>query len=288
MVSHKLRPNMAVLDSEITEIRLLLEQHSGVLLEDPSEMLAGSIAEHLRAREIPSAAELLSALRASKEERENLLERLLDGSTGFFRSPSAFEVFQKRVVPEFRQRKQYDRSRTLRIWSAGCSTGEEVYSIAISVCEAMADGGGGWTIHIVGSDIRRSALQVAERGLYQRRALDQVPVHLVAQYFTRISDHFLVKPRLRNLVKFAPMDLAQPVYLGHFDCIFCMDVLPHFSAAQRSATLERLRMYLEPGGYLFVGENEKLPAGNVGLTSHAYLACTYYQRPLAKAARAGK
>jgi chemotaxis methyl-accepting protein methylase len=235
-----------------------------------------------------SAAELISALRSSKDEREALLEKLLDGSTGFFHYPAAFETLEKRAIPEIRQRKANNSSRTIRIWSVGCSTGEEVYSIAISVCEALKENSGGWTIHIVGSDIRKDALQVAERGLYEERVLEHVPTHLVAQYFARIGDHFLVKPRLRNLVKFAPMDLAQPTFLGHFDCIFCMDVLPHFSMAQRMAALQRLRMYLEPGGFLVLGENEKLPATEVSFTPHSDLACTYYQRPLAAAAKSGK
>jgi chemotaxis methyl-accepting protein methylase len=287
MAFRKLSTSVPVLDCEITEIRLLLEQHCGVLLENPSEVLAGSIAEHLQSREMPAAADLISALRSSKDEREALLERLLDGSTGFFGCPPAFEALQKTVVPEIRQSKAFVPSRSLRIWSAGCSSGEEVYSIAISVCEAMSKGGG-WTIHIVGSDIRKNALQIAERGLYQQRALEHVPRHLVAQYFTRIGDHYLIKPRLRNLVKFAPMDLAQPAYLGHFDCIFCLDVLSHLSSAQRSASLERLRMYLEPGGYLFLGEHEKLPATEQSFTKQTHLTYTYYQRPRAAAARSGR
>jgi chemotaxis methyl-accepting protein methylase len=288
MASTKFNASMAVLDCEVTEIRLLLEQHNGVLLQDPAEVLAGSIAEHLQSREMPSAAELISALRSSRDEREALLERLVDGITGFFRCPPAFEALQNDVIPEINRRKNFAPARSLRIWSAGCSSGEEVYSIAIAVCEALAGASGGWTIHIVGSDIRRNALQFAERGLYHQRTLQGVPGRLVTQYFTRIGDHYLVKPRLRNLVKFAPMNLAQPSYLGHFDCIFCMDVLPHFSAAQRAASLERLRMYLEPGGYLFLGENENLPASEPTLTKQRHLAYTYYQRPLAAVAKAGK
>ena len=288
MVVRNTTASVAVLDCEITEIRLLLEQHSGVLLENPSEVLAGSIADHLQSRQMTSAGDLISALRSFQDEREALLERLLDGSTGFFRWPTAFEALEKRVIPEIKQRKAHEPSRSLRIWSAGCSTGEEVYSIAISVCEAMKEGSGGWTIHIVGSDVRKDALQVAERGLYEQRTLEQLPPHLVAPYFARVGDHFLVKPRLRNLVKFAPMDLAQPAFLGHFDCIFCMDVLSHFSMAQRMAALQRLRMYLEPGGFLFLGQNEKLPAAEVSFTPHSYLTCASYQRPLAAAAKLGK
>ena len=285
---HQLTASMAVLDCEISEIRLLLERHAGVLLDKPAEVLTADIAEYLESRHLSSAAELIGALRNFSGERDALLERLLPGDTAFFRYPGALEALQKRVLPELKPRKKNDDPRSLRIWSAGCSTGEEAYSIAIAVCEALNGQGGGWNVHIVASDIRQEALASAERGLYPRRALENVPRHLITGYFSRVGDHFLVKPRLLNLVTFTPMNLVQASFLGRFDCIFCMDVLPHFSSSRRAALLQRLYLYLEPGGCLFLGQNEKLPASDVSFSSQSYLACTYYQRPLAAAARAGK
>jgi chemotaxis methyl-accepting protein methylase len=285
---HKLTASMTVLDCEISEIRLLLERHAGVLLNKSSEVLSDCIAGYLESRHMNSAADLIGALRKSSPECDALLERLLPGDTTFFRYPAAFEALQRRILPEVKQRKQADNPRSLRIWSAGCSTGEEAYSIAVAVCEALNGEGGGWNIHIVASDIRQQALESAERGLYPQRALDNVPRHLITTYFSRVGNHFLVKPRLLNLVTFTPMNLAQASFIGRFDCIFCMDVLPHFSMNQRSALLQRLHLYLEPGGYLLVGQNEKLPAADVSFSPQSYLACTYYQRPFAAAAKAGR
>jgi chemotaxis methyl-accepting protein methylase len=212
----------------------------------------------------------------------------LPGDTAFFRYPGALETLEKRILPELKRRKKEDNPRSLRIWSAGCSTGEEAFSIAIAVCEALNGEGGGWNIHIVASDIRQEALASAERGLYPQRALENVPRHLITTYFSRIGDHFLVKPRLLNLVTFTPMNLAQASFIGRFDCIFCMNVMPHFSLSQRTALLQRLHLYLEPGGYLFLGQNEKLPAADVNFSAQSYLSCTYYQRPIAAAAKSGK
>src|SRR5919109_4795360 len=285
---HKLPANMAVLDCGISEIRLLLERHAGVLLDKSTEVLTADIAEYLESRNMTSAAQLLGALRNSSGERDALLECLLPGDTAFFRHPGALEALQKRVLPELEQRKNNESPRALRIWSAGCSTGEEAYSIAIAVCEALKGEGGGWNVHIVASDIRQEALASAERGLYPRRSLENMPRHLIKTYFSRVGDHFLVKPRLLNLVTFTPMNLAQASFIGRFDCIFCMDVLPHFSLNQRIALLQRLHLYLEPGGCLFLGQNEKLPASDVSFSSQSYLSCTYYQRPLAAAARSGR
>ena len=285
---YKLTAGMRVLDCEISAIRLLLERHAGVLLDKPAEVLTADIAEYLESRNMNSAADLIGVLRNFSGERDALLERLLPGDTAFFRYPGALETLERRVLPELKQRKNKETPRSLRIWSAGCSTGEEAYSIAISVCEALNGEGGGWNIHIVASDIRQEALASAERGLYPRRALENVPRHLITRYFSRVGDHFLVKPRLLNLVTFTPMNLAQASFLGRFDCIFCMDVLPHFSLSQRMSLLQHLHLYLEPGGCLFLGQNEKMPAADVNFSTQSYLSCTYYQRPLAAAAKSGK
>ena len=285
---HRLLTSVTVLDCEITEIRLLMERHAGVLLEKSSESLAEVITRSLEKHELSSASELIGLLGQSPAECDALLEDLLPGDTGFLRCPAAFDALGRTVVPELLARKQVEGGNSLRMWSAGCSTGEEVYSVAMTVCEALQGSRCGCNIHIVGTDIRRSALATAERGLYHQRAVHSLPKHLVGGYFSRVGDHFLVKPRLRNLVTFTPMNLANPSFIGRFDCIFCLDVLPHFSASRRAALLQRLYMYLEPGGYLFLGDDEKLPAADVTFTAQTHLGFTCYRRPFANAAKNGR
>ena len=98
----------------------------------------------------------------------------------------------------------------------------------------------------------------------------------------------LVKPRLRSLVTFNTMNLIRPVYIGRFDCIFCMDVLPHLSRAQRTALLERLHLYLEPGGYLFLSQTEKLSAPNLNFRPESFDGYTFHRKPLAASAAYGR
>ncbi len=285
---HRLASSVAVLDCDISEIRLLMERHAGVLLERSSESLAEVIIEYLDSQHISSAGDLVGGLRQSSADCAAFLEYLLPAQTGFFRVPAAFEALTRHVVPELRSRALPESTASLRIWSAGCSTGEETYSIAMAVCEALHAGAEPCNIHIVGSDIRLSALQTAERALYPHDTLQAIPKHLVGTYFSRVGDHFLLKPRLRSLVTFTPMNLANPTFIGRFDCIFCMDVLPHFSASQRSILLQRLHMYLEPGGYLFLGEHEKIAAADLSFLPQSHLGYTYYQRPFAAAAKLGR
>jgi chemotaxis protein methyltransferase CheR len=276
-----------VLDCDVSEVRLLLERHAGVLLEQSSDFLRESIAAYATSVQMTAGADLIAALRSSSAHCDGLLQILLADHSTFFRYPELFDALENRVLPQTEERKSADNPRSLRILSAGCSTGEEPYSIALSLCEALKGSSASWNIHIIGSDIRRGALAAAERGLYTEAALKAVPRHWLSTYFARVGDHFLVKPRVRNLVTFTPMNLAQANFIGRFDCIFFVDVLSQFYAGQRSTLLQRLQMFLEPGGYLFVGQDEKVGPES-GFQRESHLGCTYYQRPIAVAARSGR
>ena len=279
----KISARVTVLEAELSEIRLLLERQTGVLVDTPSDKLCDAVAAYAEKRRLSSTQEMLEVLRSSEEDSDSLAEELLDGETGFFRYPEAFEFLAQVALPEMQSRKPGENPMSLRIWSAGCSTGEEAYSIAITACEAL-HGGGSWNIHVVGSDVRRAALETAERGLYPQSELEHLPRALVQKYFAKVGEHFLAKPRIRNLVTFAPTNLARPHYIGRFDCIFCMKVLSQFSASQRAALVHRLHLYLQPGGYLFLGQGEKLPVTDANFQVQTTPDYTVYRKPMAAAA----
>jgi len=396
---HRLMAGVTILEHELSELRLLVERQTGILLDCPNSALAAHVAEYLERHELESPAALLDRLRASDRD-PSVLPAFLDGvlnvNTGFFRHPGAMNALARQVIPQLYARKVDDGPSTLRIWSAGCSSGEETYSIAMALCEALPGGNGNgsgngsssnngsnsgsnngngskdareknssgknggiaessalgsgqgtrdWSIHIVGSDLLPSAIEVAERGLYPQSALTGLPPAAIRACFSRIGSpngssngsangssetpqngaangssnnstptsastvagngsnngsnnrspngstngaHLLVKPRLRSLVTFNTMNLTKPVYIGRFDCIFCMDVLPHLSRAQRTALMERLHLYLEPGGYLFLSQTEKLQAPNQNFRSETFDGYTFHRKPLAASAAYGR
>ena len=351
---HKLMVGGTILEHELSELRLLVERQTGVLLDCPNSALAAHIADYLEAQELESPAALLDRLRACDQDPATVphfLEGLLNANTGFFRHPGALNALSKQVLPQIYARKSGESPSTLRIWSAGCGTGEETYSIAMAICESLpgasstsngcngsgngkrekngATRNGGvaeapapaqlskdWSIHIVGTDLLPSAIEVAERGLYPQSALAGLPPASIRACFSRIGaangngsvngsqngssnessngsastagSHLLVKPRLRSLVTFNTMNLTRPVYIGRFDCIFCMDVLPHLSRTQRGALVERLHLYLEPGGYLFLSQTEKLHAPNLNFRSETFDGYTFHRKPLAASAAYGR
>src|SRR4051812_19304663 len=202
---------------------------------------------------------------SSNAEYESLLEGLLTQETSFFRYPDVYQAFERRVLPELHGKKFWNNPRRLRIWSAGCSTGEEPYSVAISVLEALelADA---WNVEILATDISRRALDIAERGCYSGRDLESLAPEQIEEHFTAIGrSEYQVKKRLRTMVTFAQMNLAQMVYMGRFDCIFCMNVLIYFSDELRANLIRRFSEYLESDGYLFLGHAESVAKAKVDL-----------------------
>src|SRR6201997_1266279 len=125
-------------EHELSEIRMLIEERTGIHFDESRERFFSTrVREHLRAKKFASGTDLLRAMRKANVEYEALLERLLTQETSFFRYPAVYETFEKRVLPELHVKKFWNNPRTLRIWSAGCSTGEEPYSIAITLLEAL-------------------------------------------------------------------------------------------------------------------------------------------------------
>ncbi len=277
--------NITVTEHEISEIRHLIEGRSGILFDESRErFLSARLHEHMEQRNLQRGAELLRLLKNSNVEYDALLERVLTQETSFFRYPDAFAAFQKKVLPDMHVKKFWENPRSLRIWSAGCATGEEPYSIAISILETLefADA---WKIHILATDISREALRHAERGLYAPRAVRAVDPRQLGTYFTATDGNYLVKPKIRSLVTYAPMNLAQAVYVGRFDCIFCMNVLIYFSEERRAALVQRFYEYLEPGGYLFLGHAESVAKLPVSFESMVHKDSLVYRKPASSSAR---
>jgi chemotaxis protein methyltransferase CheR len=268
-----------VSEHELSEIRGLIEKRSGILFDSSRERFFSSrVREHLEARKLSHGTDLLRLIKTSNVEYDTLLQRLLTQETSFFRYPAIFEALEKKVLPEMHMKKFWESPRSLRVWSAGCSTGEEPYSIAMTIADTLefADA---WNIHILATDVSRQALDQADHGIYGVREMEAVPPRLREQYFSRTGDHFLVRPRIRNMVTFAPMNLAQVVYMGKFDCIFCMNVLIYFSEERQAQLVQHFYEYLEPGGYLFLGHAESIAKCDVKFDSHTHRDSRIYQKP---------
>ena len=274
-------------DHEMSEIRALIEHRSGVLFEGARERsLAARVRAHMAEKGWANGARLLRALHSSNVEFDGLLQRVLTQETSFFRYPDVFDALQKRVLPELQKSKRQQDVRSLRIWSAGCASGEEPYSIAIAVLESLTHADS-WKISILATDISRTALQHAERGSYPRRRLQGLTAAQIEACFSRENGEYAIRPQIRNLISFAPINLADAVYPGRFDCIFCMNVLIYFSAERRAALIQRFYEYLEPGGFLFLGHAETVNGTAVNFRTLVHRDARVFQRPATAGAEDG-
>src|SRR5690242_9919142 len=269
-------------EHELSEIRMFIEERTGICFDESRERFFSTrVLEHMRATKLSRGTDLLRAIRKSNVVYEALLEKLLTQETSFFRYPAVYESLEKRVLPELHVKKFWKNPRTLRIWSAGCSTGEEPYSIAITIADSLSFSDS-WNVEILATDVGRLALKHAERGVYAGRSITSVSEKQLANHFSAVEGGQQVKPRLRKMVSFAQMNLASPVYLGRMDAIFCMNVLIYFSEERRRAVVQRFYETLEPGGYLFLRHPVSPPKMPGTFQAIVLNDCILYRKPTAE------
>lgn len=267
---------------ELSEIRMLIEERTGICFDESRERFFSTrVREHLKAKGLERGTELLRVMRKSNVEYEELLERLLTQETSFFRYPGVYEAFEKRVLPEMHTKKFWKNPRNLRIWSAGCSTGEEPYSIAITIADSLSFADS-WNVEILATDVGRHALKQAERAIYRGRSIAGVNEQQLANHFSEVSNGYQVKAKLRKMVSFAQMNLASAVYVGRMDMIFCMNVMIYFSEELRRSLVQRFYDTLEPGGYLFLGHSESISKMPVKFQAIVLNDCILYRKPTAE------
>src|SRR5216683_5488709 len=278
-MSERQGPAAGLSEHELSEIRMLIEERTGICFDESRERFFSTrVQEHLRAKKFAHGTDLLRAMHKTNVEYEALLERMLTQETSFFRYPAVFEAFEKRVLPEIHVSKFWKNPRTLRVWSAGCSTGEEPYSIAITIADSLSFADA-WNVEILATDVGKLALKNAEKGIYSGRSLGSVNEKQLAAHFTKLENKFHVKPRLKKMISFAPMNLAAPVYVGRMDLIFCMNVLIYFTEERRRALVQRFYEALEPGGYLFLGHSESISKMPVKFQAIVLGDCILYRKP---------
>ena len=269
-------------EHELSEIRMLIEERTGIHFDVSRERFFSTrVREHIQSRGFARVGELLRAVRKTNVEYEALLERLLTQETSFFRYPAVYEAFEKRVLPELHTKKFWTNPRTLRVWSAGCSTGEEPYSIAITIVDSLSFADA-WNVEILATDLGRAALKHAENAVYSGRSIAGVNEKQLAAHFLPVKGGHQVKQRLRKMVNFAQVNLASPVYMGRMDLIFCMNVLIYFTEARRHAMIQRFYDALEPGGYLFLGHSESISKMPVKFQAIVLGDCILYRKPTAE------
>lgn len=244
--------------AEIDLWQAYAEARSGMAFDGPrARVLAAAVAHRAEAGRHPTTLAYYHHLLHSSDPRgewEALFGRLLNGETSFFRDGPAFALLADRLLPELRQRQP---DRPLALWSAGCSTGQEAYSLALC-------GLAGGPVRVTGTDAGRAALARARAGVYRAHELRALPEWMVGRYFVPAEGGWRVAPAVRAVVEFHQLDLLAPAGPPQ-DVIFCQNVLIYYRPATRAAIVGRLTETLAPGGYLVLGAADGLGLPTPGL-----------------------
>lgn len=216
------------------------------------------IATRLRALSLHTYRQYIRHLEAHPEEYVALLQTLTINVTDFFRDAAVYRVFQEQVIPRLAKEKAARRQRVLRVWSAGCATGEEAYSLVMCFMEALGPSLEDFLLTVVGTDIDERALKVAKAAEYEAAKMAHVPKRHQVRYLERQGDRYVVRPEVRGHVKFKVLNLFDDRPMKVMDVVFCRNVFIYFEREQQERLLDSFCNALSCGGYLVLGRSEKM------------------------------
>jgi chemotaxis protein methyltransferase CheR len=272
---------MQMIDKDIQIVADLVEDLCGIVLDESKGYLIESrLGDLAKDNGCDNFTEFCRKARnGGRMLRDRIIDAITTQETLFFRDGSPFEALQHKVLPELIDSKAGTiYPKRIRIWSAACSTGQEVYSIAMTLCEMIPDILK-WDIKILGTDISDAALEHASTGQYADYEIQRgMKPELLHKYFIKVNNEWKVKEELRFLAAFQRRNLLEPFDdLDLFDIIFCRNVAIYFNAQTKRRLFCRLTNQLAANGYLFVGSSESLAELGPNFTAHYHYRTVYYQ-----------
>ncbi|MBI4800760.1 MAG: protein-glutamate O-methyltransferase [Desulfarculus sp.] len=257
---------MVLPDREFEIIRQMVKSQTGISLSlHKRDLVVSRLARRLRALGMDSFSQYIEYLRADESGGElvHMINRITTNKTDFFRERHHFDFLRDKLLPHLVAEGEHSGQRVLRAWSAGCSSGEEPYSIAITLSEFFANHPG-WDYKLLASDLDTVMLEKASRGQYEPSLLEPVPKGLLGKHFDRQGRgeeaQYQVKPSLRQMITFRKFNLMHPTYplAVPLDFVFCRNVLIYFDMEDKISILTKFHRVLKPGGHIFVGHSESL------------------------------
>lgn len=254
------------IDPVFRQIRDLVYKVSGIFqLEEKLYLLVdgcGRRMKQLGVRTPRDYWDMLTAHSSREAELRQLLNELTIGETCLFRSPPQLDALRKVILPELVADKAKQVVKRLRIWSAGCSTGEEPYTLAMNMLEESDHLLKGWTVEILATDLNDRSVETAKAGIYGDYALRSTTDYFKRKYFTAVDEKKLqVRPEVKKLITFSRLNLqddSKMLFMKGIDLVFCCNVLIYFDGPSKSKVIDHFFSNLNFGGYFFLGTSESL------------------------------
>ncbi len=254
------------LDLSNKEFQLFQEiiyRETGIHMSDKKrKLIVARLSKRLRALNLNTFTEYYEYLNESSHadgEIVNLVNRVTTNKTDFFRERHHFDFLLKELYPRIIAESRINGVRRLRIWSAGCSSGEEPYTLAMVTLEAFK-GERGWDIKILATDLDTEILQKAVNGVYPTQAIIPVPKEYLHKYFVRKGESYEASNELRSMIAFRKLNLMNETFpmKNPFDIVFCRNVIIYFDTKTKEELLNKFHHHLKPKGHIFIGHSESL------------------------------
>ncbi len=257
--------NFEMSESDYTNFSTLIYKKAGINLhEGKKSLLKARLTKYLRKTRFGSLEEYYQYLMNDDtgEEMVRLLDVISTNLTYFFREPKHYDFLRSKALPQVLEFSDSLNKRAIRVWSAGCSSGEEAYSLGIVLNQFLCSHEG-LQIQILATDISTRVLKKATDGIYEKEKLEKIPYDLRSRYFQRginkRSGYYRVKPQLRKMISFRRLNLMEPFPPGRtFQIIFCRNVMIYFDKHTQERIVQKFYGALEKGGFFFIGHSESL------------------------------
>ncbi|MBN1956632.1 MAG: protein-glutamate O-methyltransferase CheR [Desulfuromonadales bacterium] len=278
---HQGNSMMAISDNEFAQLRDLIQNRFGInLTEQKRSLLVGRLQKLMRQLNLPTFASYYDYLRNDKTEGSlsDLVDLISTNHTYFNREKDHFDYFSRTALPQTIEKLKKENRKDLRIWCAGCSTGEEPYTLLMLMMEYLGAEYSSWDAGILATDISDRALSIARRGTYAADRVMQLPETLRRKYFTAAgADEMAVIDKVKREATFRRFNLMNTTFpfKKPFQMIFCRNVMIYFDQPTREALVSRYHQFTEPGGYLFIGHSETLGRSQ---SLYRYLMPALYQK----------
>ncbi len=251
-------------DREFFNLRDFIYQDTGIYIDDTRKyLLENRLRNRLASLQLGDYSEYLRYLQYDprrKDELSSLYEVITTNETSFYRNPPQLKIFQDIVLKNFIE-KQRKTEKRIRIWSAGCSTGDEAYTIAMQLHELLGPAIKGWDIKITANDLSQAVIEKAKKGIYNSYALRTTPPALIKKYFIKNKDSFHIRSEVQKIVSFCQLNLSNVLEVRRVErshIIFCRNVIIYFDETMKKKVINLLYDNLLPGGSLFIGHSESL------------------------------
>jgi chemotaxis protein methyltransferase CheR len=241
-------------DAVFEQYRSLIYNESGIHFTATNRsILESRLKERLREKGIESITDYFALISKDQGELKGFLDSITTNLTRFFRNQAHFDALENYVIPELKKIKQ--GNNTIKIWSAGCSTGEEPYTIAMLLSEILTPP---WKFEIIASDISLKCLMTAKEGFYAESRMAGIPDEFLKKYFDKIEGGYKVHADLMSKIRFDYHNLKNDSGQRNFDVVFCRNVIIYFDETAQTAVINRFWDALAPKGFLFIGHSESL------------------------------